>query len=596
MLVAYRMAMVNQVLTDVDPAKPAILHAIYAIQITHFPPLRNNRCCRRKPSTQAKPCAQTKAKKKQQNEPKNRLSGSKGLHPRDRIKLTRSLEQECPLTPEKLEPRRKGIGRTRQPIPNAHPSRYTPPMTQNPPNLRPDLANARVADTRRPGQPTIGMVSLGCPKALVDSERILTRLRAEGYSISPDYAGAEAVIVNTCGFLDSAKAESLDAIGEALQENGKVIVTGCLGAEPDYIREHHPQILAVTGPHQYEQVLDAVHEVVPPSPDPFIDLLPGTGVSLTPRHYSYLKISEGCNHKCKFCIIPDMRGKLASRPAHAVLREAEKLVQAGVKELLIISQDTSAYGLDRKYDTNPWKDGEVRSHITDLTRELGQLGAWVRLHYVYPYPHVRDLIPLMADPDNGVLPYLDIPFQHSHPDVLRRMARPAAGAKTLDEIARWRSICPDITLRSTFIVGYPGETEAEFQHLLDWLDEAQLDRVGCFQYENVAGARSNALPDHVASEVKQDRWARFMAKSQAISEAKLAAKVGRVLEVIVDDIDEDGIATCRTWADAPEIDGNLFIDEGAEGLAVGDVVKVEVEEAGEYDLWGALVNEQRNCD
>jgi ribosomal protein S12 methylthiotransferase len=283
-----------------------------------------------------------------------------------------------------------------------------------------------------------------------------------------------------------------------------------------------------------------------------------------------------------------MRGKLASRPAHAVLREAEKLVQAGVKELLVISQDTSAYGLDRKYDLNPWKDGEVRSHILDLTRELGKLGAWVRLHYVYPYPHVRDLIPLMADPSNGVLPYLDIPFQHSHPDVLRRMARPAAGSKTLEEIAAWRAICPDITLRSTFIVGYPGETEAEFQHLLDWLDEAQLDRVGCFQYENVAGARSNALPDHVAPDVKQDRWDRFMEKAQAISAAKLEAKVGRTLEVLVDDIDEDGIATCRTWADAPEIDGNLFIDEGTEGLSVGDVVKVTVDEAGDYDLWGAL--------
>ena len=462
-------------------------------------------------------------------------------------------------------------------------------MSQNPPNLRPDLApQAKFTDASRPGQPTIGMVSLGCPKALVDSERILTRLRAEGYAISPDYAGAEAVIVNTCGFLDSAKAESLDAIGEALKENGKVIVTGCLGAEPDYIREHHPNILAVTGPHQYEQVLDAVHLAVPPSPDPFIDLLPGTGVSLTPRHYSYLKISEGCNHKCKFCIIPDMRGKLASRPAHAVLREAEKLVSAGVKELLVISQDTSAYGLDRKYDVNPWKDDTVRSHILDLTRELGKLGAWVRLHYVYPYPHVRDLIPLMADRSNGILPYLDIPFQHSHPDVLRRMARPAAGAKTLDEIRAWREICPDITLRSTFIVGYPGETEEEFQHLLDWLDEAQLDRVGCFQYENVDGARSNALPDHVAPKVKQDRWDRFMAKAQAISEAKLEAKVGKTLEVIVDDIDEDGIATCRTWADAPEIDGNLFIDEGADGLAVGDVLQVVVEEAGEYDLWGRL--------
>ncbi|SEQ62653.1 SSU ribosomal protein S12P methylthiotransferase [Loktanella sp. DSM 29012] len=461
-------------------------------------------------------------------------------------------------------------------------------MTQNPPELRPDLARARLTETRRPGQPVIGMVSLGCPKALVDSERILTRLRAEGYAISSDYAGAEAVIVNTCGFLDSAKAESLEAIGEALVENGRVIVTGCLGAEPDYIREHHPSILAVTGPHQYEQVLDAVHTAVPPSPDPFVDLLPARGVSLTPRHYSYLKISEGCNHKCKFCIIPDMRGKLASRPAHAVLREAEKLVEAGVKELLVISQDTSAYGLDRKYDLNPWKGGEVRSHITDLARELGTLGAWVRLHYVYPYPHVRDMIPLMADPASGVLPYLDIPFQHSHPDVLRRMARPAAGSKTLEEIAAWRAICPDITLRSTFIVGYPGETEAEFQHLLDWMDEAQLDRVGCFQYENVAGARSNALPDHVAPEVKQDRWDRFMAKAQAISEAKLQAKVGKVLEVIVDDIDSDGIATCRTWADAPEIDGNLFIDEGTAGLSVGDVVKVTVDEAGEYDLWGAI--------
>ncbi|WP_226779474.1 30S ribosomal protein S12 methylthiotransferase RimO [Oceaniglobus trochenteri] len=458
-------------------------------------------------------------------------------------------------------------------------------MAQNPPNLRPDLApKGRFGETPRSGQPTIGMVSLGCPKALVDSERILTRLRAEGYGISPDYAGADAVIVNTCGFLDSAKAESLDAIGEALAENGRVIVTGCLGAEPDYIREHHPRILAVTGPHQYEQVLDAVHGAVPPSPDPFIDLLPASGVSLTPRHFSYLKISEGCNHKCRFCIIPDMRGRLASRPAHAVVREAEKLVQAGVKELLVISQDTSAYGVDIKHA----EDRGHRAHITDLARDLGALGAWVRLHYVYPYPHVRDLIPLMADPANGVLPYLDIPFQHAHPDVLRRMARPAAAAKTLDEITAWRDICPDITLRSTFIVGYPGETEAEFQTLLDWLDEAQLDRVGCFQYENVAGARSNALPDHVAPEVKQDRWDRFMEKAQAISEAKLTAKVGKRLDVIVDEIDEEA-ATCRTWADAPEIDGNLFIDEGFATLNVGDIVTVEVDEAGEYDLWGRLV-------
>jgi ribosomal protein S12 methylthiotransferase len=456
-------------------------------------------------------------------------------------------------------------------------------MSQNPPLLRPDLAQARIPDERRAGQPTIGMVSLGCPKALVDSERILTRLRAEGYAISPDYQGADAVIVNTCGFLDSAKAESLEAIGEALRENGRVIVTGCLGAEPDYITGAHPKVLAVTGPHQYEAVLDAVHGAVPPAPDPFIDLLPATGVSLTPRHYSYLKISEGCNHTCRFCIIPDMRGKLVSRPAHAVLREAEKLVEAGVKELLVISQDTSAYGVDRKHDLSPWKGGEVRAHITDLAREMGRLGAWVRLHYVYPYPHVRDLIPLMAE--GLVLPYLDIPFQHAHPDTLRRMARPAAAARTLDEIAAWRAIAPDLALRSTFIVGYPGETEAEFQTLLDWLDEAQLDRVGCFQYENVAGARSNALPDHLPAEVKQDRWDRFMAKSQAISEAKLAAKVGKVLSVIVDEVDDDG-ATCRTMADAPEIDGNLFIDEGHEGLAPGDIVRVTVEEAGDYDLWG----------
>ncbi len=458
-------------------------------------------------------------------------------------------------------------------------------MSQNPPSLRPDLAHAHVPDVRRPGQPTIGMVSLGCPKALVDSERILTRLRAEGYAISPDYQGADAVIVNTCGFLDSAKAESLDAIGEALRENGRVIVTGCLGAEPDYITGAHPRVLAVTGPHQYEQVLDAVHAAVPPAPDPFIDLLPASGVSLTPRHYSYLKISEGCNHKCKFCIIPDMRGLLQSRPAHAVLREAEKLVQAGVRELLVISQDTSAYGVDRRHDLSPWQGREVRAHITDLARELGGLGAWVRLHYVYPYPHVRDLIPLMAE--GLVLPYLDIPFQHAHPDTLRRMARPAAAARTLDEIAAWRRVCPDITLRSTFIVGYPGETEAEFQTLLDWMDEAQLDRVGCFQYENVKGARSNALPDHVPAEVKQDRWDRFMAKAQAISEAKLAAKVGQTLQVIVDEVDEQG-ATCRTMADAPEIDGNLFIDEGFEGLAPGDFATVTVEEAGEYDLWGRI--------
>jgi ribosomal protein S12 methylthiotransferase len=455
-------------------------------------------------------------------------------------------------------------------------------MITNPPNLRPDLANAKIRDDRRTGQPTIGMVSLGCPKALVDSERILTRLRAEGYGISSNYDGADAVIVNTCGFLDSAKAESLEAIGEALAENGRVIVTGCLGAEPDYVTGVHPRVLAVTGPHQYEQVLDAVHKAVPPSPDPFIDLLPASGVKLTPRHYSYLKISEGCNHKCKFCIIPDMRGRLQSRPAHAIMREAEKLVENGVRELLVISQDTSAYGVDIKYA----EERGHRAHITDLARDLGSLGAWVRLHYVYPYPHVRDLIPLMAD--GLILPYLDIPFQHAHPDTLKRMARPAAAAKTLDEISAWRSACPDITLRSTFIVGYPGETDQEFETLLDWLDEAQLDRVGCFKYENVDGARSNELPDHVPEEVKQDRWDRFMQKSQAISEAKLAAKVGRVMDVIIDEIDDDA-ATCRTMSDAPEIDGNLFIDQGHETLKVGDIISVEVDEAGEYDLWGTLV-------
>ena len=456
-------------------------------------------------------------------------------------------------------------------------------MTTNPQNLRPDIAPKALIKIPRSGQPTIGMVSLGCPKALVDSERILTRLRAEGYAISPDYIGAEAVIVNTCGFLDSAKAESLEAIGEALDKNGKVIVTGCLGANPDYITGAHPKVLAVTGPHQYEKVLDAVHSVVPPNPDPFLDLLPSNNVSLTPRHYSYLKISEGCNHKCKFCIIPDMRGKLNSRPPRAILREAEKLVEAGVKELLVISQDTSAYGIDIRSNT----DHQILPHITDLARELGQLGAWVRLHYVYPYPHVRELIPLMAE--GLILPYLDIPFQHADPNVLKRMARPAAAAKTLNEIKAWRADCPNITLRSTFIVGYPGETDAEFQTLLDWMDEAQLDRVGCFKYENVAGARSNALENHVPEEIKQERWDHFMEKAQGISEVKLEARVGDIIDVIVDQVDSDGIATSRTKADAPEIDGNLFIDKDTHTLAPGDIVKVKVDEAGEYDLWGCLV-------
>ena len=457
-------------------------------------------------------------------------------------------------------------------------------MSANPPSLRPDLVSAKLQKNLRDGQPIIGMVSLGCPKALVDSERILTRLRAEGYGVSPDYSGADAVIVNTCGFLDSAKAESLEAIGEALNENGKVIVTGCLGANPEYISGAHPSVLAVTGPHQYEQVLDAVHKAVPAKPNPFIDLLPAANISLTPRHYSYLKISEGCNHRCKFCIIPDMRGKLQSRPAHAILREAEKLVSNGVKELLVISQDTSAYGVDIKHAEAKGH----RAHIVDLARDLGSLGAWVRLHYVYPYPFVRDLIPLMAE--GVILHYLDIPFQHAHPDTLRRMARPAAATKTLDEIAAWRDICPEITLRSTFIVGYPGETEAEFQTLLEWLEVAQLDRVGCFTYENVAGARATALPDHLPEEVKQDRWERFMQKAQQISEAKLAKKLGTELQVIVDELDEEA-ATCRTMADAPEIDGNLFIDSDFEDLTIGDIITVKVDETGAYDLWGQRVKQ-----
>ncbi len=456
-------------------------------------------------------------------------------------------------------------------------------MFRNPPDLRPDVAAPRLShEPPRAGQPRIGMVSLGCPKALVDSERILTRLRAEGYAISPDYAGADAVIVNTCGFLDSAKAESLEAIGEALRENGRVIVTGCLGVEDTAIRAAHPAVLAVTGPHQYEAVLDAVHGAVPPSPDHKVDLIPASGVRLTPRHYAYLKISEGCNHACRFCIIPQMRGKLASRPARAVVREAEKLVEAGVRELLVISQDTSAYGVDLKHA----ELGGVRAHITDLARALGGSGAWVRLHYVYPYPHVDQLIPLMAD--GLVLPYLDIPFQHAAPSVLRAMRRPANEAKVLERLAGWRAVCPDITVRSTFIVGFPGETEDDFRHLLDWLEEAQLDRVGCFQYEDVRGAAANDLPGHVPAEVKQERWDRFMAHATRISAAKLAAKVGRRMDVIVDSVDGEG-ATCRTKGDAPEIDGNLFIDEGFEGLAPGEIVRVEVDEASEYDLWGRRV-------
>ena len=459
-------------------------------------------------------------------------------------------------------------------------------MISNPPLFRPDQAKASLKGEKRSEQPNIGMVSLGCPKALVDSERILTRLRAEGYGISPDYSGADAVIVNTCGFLDSAKAESLDAIGEAINENGRVIVTGCLGAEPEFITGTHPRVLAITGPHQYENVLDAVHQIVPPKPDPFIDLLPESAVKLTPRHFSYLKISEGCNHKCKFCIIPDMRGRLKSRPAHAIIREASKLVDNGVRELLVISQDTSAFGLDLKYAS----EHGHKSHIKDLAYDLGKLGAWVRLHYVYPYPHVRELIPLMAE--GIILPYLDIPFQHAHPAVLKRMARPAASVGTLEEIKKWRSICPEITLRSTFIVGYPGETEDEFNTLIDWLDEAQLDRVGCFKYENVEGARSNASDHQIAEEVKQHRWEVFMEKAGEISAQKLAKKIGEEIEVIVDEIDDEG-AICRTKADAPEIDGNLFIEDDFEEIQVGDILKVNVTAAGDYDLWGSVSKDRK---
>ena len=459
-------------------------------------------------------------------------------------------------------------------------------MSSNPSSIRPDQAKVSFKTERNSEQPNIGMVSLGCPKALVDSERILTKLRAEGYGISPNYEGADAVIVNTCGFLDSAKAESLEAIGEAIDENGRVIVTGCLGAEPEFITGAHPRVLAVTGPHQYESVLDAVHQVVPPKPDPFIDLLPETGIKLTPRHFSYLKISEGCNHKCKFCIIPDMRGRLQSRPAHAIIREATKLVDSGVKEILVISQDTSAYGLDLKYKT----EQSHRSHIKNLAEDLGTLGAWVRLHYVYPYPHVRDLIPLMAD--GLILPYLDIPFQHAHPDVLRRMARPAASVETLEEIKKWRSICPEITLRSTFIVGYPGETEDEFNTLIDWLDEAQLDRVGCFKYENVDGARSNLLANQISEDIKQHRWEIFMETARKISTEKLARKIGNEIEVIVDEIDDEG-AVCRTKADAPEIDGNLFIEENFDKISVGDILKVHVTAASDYDLWGTISKDQK---
>ncbi len=453
------------------------------------------------------------------------------------------------------------------------------------------------------------MVSLGCPKALVDSERILTRLRADGYTMSPDYAGADVVLVNTCGFLDSAKEESLAAIGEAMAENGRVIVTGCMGNEADAIRARFPDVLAITGAHQYEDVVGAVHDAAPPELSPYVDLIPQArggefttdsadgGIKLTPRHYGYLKISEGCNHACSFCIIPSLRGKLASRRIDAVLREAEKLVQAGTRELLVISQDTSAYGVDVRHEERTWKDHAVRTHMTDLARELGQLTdasgqrPWVRLHYVYPYPHVDQVIPLMAE--GLITPYLDIPFQHAAPSVLKSMKRPANEAKVLDRLRSWREICPDIAIRSSFVVGFPGETEADFEYLLDWLDEAQLDRVGAFRFEPVEGAAANDLPGAVPEEVKEERYARIMEKTAAISAAKLQAKIGRVLPVIIDEVgapDEDGDvgATGRSQADAPEIDGAVYLRDVDPNLAPGDIVAVHIEDADEHDLFGAI--------
>ena len=454
-----------------------------------------------------------------------------------------------------------------------------------------------------PDQKRIGMVSLGCPKALVDSERILTRLRADGYAMSADYAGADVVLVNTCGFLDSAKEESLAAIGEAIAENGRVIVTGCMGSEAELIRAKFPSVLAVTGAHQYEAVVDAVHQAAPPSQGPYIDLVPQIfaddgGIKLTPRHYSYLKISEGCNHACAFCIIPSLRGKLASRRIDAVLREAEKLVAAGTRELLVISQDTSAYGVDVRHEPRTWKGNPLRTHMTDLARELGGLRTsegvppWVRLHYVYPYPHVDAVIPLMAE--GLVTPYLDIPFQHASPSVLRAMKRPANEAKVLERLKSWREICPDIAVRSSFVVGFPGETEDDFQYLLDWLDEAQLDRVGAFRFEPVAGAAANALPDQVPEAVKEERYARIMEKTEGISAAKLGAKIGRILPVILDEVgepDDDGDigATGRSQADAPEIDGAVYLRNVPAGLAAGRIVNARIEDADAHDLFGVIV-------
>jgi ribosomal protein S12 methylthiotransferase len=431
-----------------------------------------------------------------------------------------------------------------------------------------------------PRIPKVGFVSLGCPKALVDSERILTSLRSEGYEVAPSYDKADVVVVNTCGFIDAAVDESLEAIGEALEQNGRVIVTGCLGARPERILERHPSVLKVTGPHAYEDVMAAVHEHLPPRRDPFTELVPAQGIRLTPRHYAYLKISEGCNNKCSFCIIPDLRGLLVSRPIDEVLREAERLVQAGVRELLVISQDTSAYGVDIKYRTARWRDTEYQTRFIDLARGLGSLGAWVRLHYVYPYPHVDEVIALMKE--RKVLPYLDIPFQHGSPSVLKRMKRPAHAVDTLARIQAWRRECPDLTLRSTFIVGFPGETEAEFSELLAWLREAQLDRVGCFKYSPVEGARANTLGAHVAPELQEERYQRFMEQAQAISAARLQRRVGTTLQVLVDHL-EGRTAIARSEADAPEIDGVVRISNGGK-LRPGEFASVTVTKADAYDL------------
>ncbi|MFD1477085.1 30S ribosomal protein S12 methylthiotransferase RimO [Ancylobacter polymorphus] len=449
-----------------------------------------------------------------------------------------------------------------------------------------DIASPDALSPARGEAPRISFVSLGCPKALVDSERIITSLRSEGYELSRHHEGADLVIVNTCGFLDSAKAESLAAIGDALKENGKVIVTGCMGAEPEQIRDVHPGVLAVTGPQQYESVLAAVHQAVPPQHDPFVDLVPPQGIKLTPRHYAYLKISEGCSNRCTFCIIPKLRGDLVSRPAADVLREAERLVNAGVKELLVISQDTSAYGVDLRYAPSTWKDREVRARFFDLARELGGLGAWVRMHYVYPYPHVDEVIGLMAE--GVILPYLDIPFQHASPTVLKRMKRPASNEKTLARVQAWRAACPDLTLRSTFIVGFPGETEAEFEELIAFLEEAELDRVGCFKYEPVDGAPANALgADMVPDEVKEERWKRFMEVQQRVSARRLKRKVGTRQQVIIDSVGPT-VAIGRSKADAPEIDGVVHV-AARRPLRVGEIVTVKIERADAYDLHGTAV-------